>query len=65
MITDPEFKNINVGDFSATDEFSPVVNSGHLSLSSPAAINGLRDSSPDKGAYEFMFDDVIFQDGFE
>ena len=63
---DPGFKHINAGDFSAVDEFSPMVNTGHMSLSSGSDFYGLsRDAQPDKGAFEFIFDDLIFIDGFE
>jgi len=63
---DPAFANSSADDFSAIDSFSPMLDSGHLTLSSLHAINGvLRDNLPDKGAYEYTLNDVIFINGFE
>jgi hypothetical protein len=64
--SDPQFKNSATGDFSASNEFSPMVDAGHLTLSSIDDFNQVvRDSAPDKGAFEYVLNDVIFIDGFE
>jgi len=65
LVIDPEFKDINNEGFSATDEFSPMVDSGHPTLSSTFGFNVIRDINPDKGAYEYVLDDLIFLNGFE
>jgi hypothetical protein len=65
LTIDPEFNDINGSDFSAASAMSPVVDSGHSTLSSPSGINAIRDQNPDMGAFEFVFDDLIFVHGFE
>jgi len=62
---DPEFNDINGFDFTAASAFSPMVDAGHPTLSSALGINAPRDQIPDMGAYEHVFNDLIFAHGFE
>lgn len=64
--SDPGFNDPANDDLSITDEFSLMVDTGHLILSSMIDFSGVvRDSLPDTGAYEWLADDVIFTDSFE
>jgi hypothetical protein len=65
LTINPGFIDINGNDFAAASAFSPIVDTGHSALSSPFAINAARDQSPDIGAFEYVFDDLIFANGFE
>lgn len=65
-IANPGFINPTSSNFGISNINSIMVGTGHISLSSQTDIlEHPRDTEPDIGAYEWIFDDLIFSHGFD
>lgn len=66
QMIDPAFTDPTNSNLAAASEVSPMVDTGHPTLSSSTEISGVpRGPQPDVGAYEWRNDTWLFADGFE